>query len=404
MGMKEVDIDFRRMLAFSLWIELGGVQTADDAGYRGTGFRQTILMYGTDPHVAYVFQWSTDERPIPNSDNSKSRFFSGVQATIIMHSYSQSSRVELPLGSKVLSVIESSFRVRTFRITAELSDGTIVSYFKKGATGAKGAKMMEGTFASEQALYNAIPQHVPKPLAWGAYYTQPDTYFYICEFIEMLDDVPSARQWAGAVAALHSASMGKSPTGQFGFPLATHLANVPVDNKWNPSWEKFWAQQMKSLLDAEEALHGADEEFTQLKERYFRKVIPRLLSPLETNGRSIQPCIIHSDLWPGNIKPKVEGDDVCMFDGCSYWGHNEADLGVIPASEPEEDFDDRNALYALKYHVLLSIIDAPIAEETAAGEDTSVAEKTVVVEETAIEEKTAVVEKASIVGGILPKI
>lgn len=53
--------------------------------------------------------------------------------------------------------------------------------------------MMEGTFAAEQALYNAIPQHVPKPLAWGAYCTQPDTYFYICEFIEMLDDVPSAR-------------------------------------------------------------------------------------------------------------------------------------------------------------------------------------------------------------------
>lgn len=149
--------------------------------------------------------------------------------------------------------------------------------------------------------------------------------------------------------------MGKSPTGQFGFPLATHLADVPVDNKWNPSWEKFWAQQMKSLLDAEAALHGADDEFTQLKEIYFSKVIPRLLSPLETNGRSIQPCIIHSDLWPGNIKLKVEGEDVCMFDGCSYWEHNEADLGVcrnpryrlgksyieeyfkvIPASEPGE--------------------------------------------------------------------
>ncbi|KFY93442.1 hypothetical protein V500_03703 [Pseudogymnoascus sp. VKM F-4518 (FW-2643)] len=353
---------------------------------------------------------------------------------------------KLPPGSKVLSVTESSFRVRTVRITAELPDGTIVSYFKKGATGAKGAKMMEGTFAAEQALYNAIPQHVPKPLAWGAYCTQPDTYFYICEFIEMLDDVPSARQWAGAVAALHSASMGKSPTGQFGFPLATHLADVLVDNKWNLSWEKFWAQQMKSLLDAEEALHGADEEFTQLKEIYFSKVIPRLLSPLETNGRSIQPCIIHSDLWPGDIKPKVEGDDVCMFDGCSYWGHNEADLGVcrnppialeksyikeylkvIPASEPEEDFDDRNALYALKYHVLLSIMykkepryrgiamdemkwlvekfsDAPIAEETAAGEDTSVVEKTAVVGETVVEQKTAVVEKTAIVGGILPKI
>jgi hypothetical protein len=28
----------------------------------------------------------------------------------------------------------------------------------------------------------------------------------------------------------------------------------------------------------------------------------------------------------------------------------------VPASEPEADFEQRNALYAMKYHVLLSIM------------------------------------------------
>lgn len=57
---------------------------------------------------------------------------------------------------------------------------------------------------------------------------------------------------------------------------------------------------------------------------------------------------------------------VVLFDSCAYWGHNEADLGtwraarygmgrpffaeyhkLMDVSEPKEDWDDRNALYAL---------------------------------------------------------
>ena len=183
--------------------------------------------------------------------------------------------------------------------------------------------MMEGTFAAENALYSAIPTHVPKPLAWGSYKSQPDMHFYICDFVDMLDDVPSAGQWAETVATLHLNSMGKSPEGKFGFRVTTHLANVPMNNTWNASWEVFWTQQMRSMLEQEETLHGPSEEFSLLKSALFSKVIPRLLRPLETGNRSIKPCLIHSDLWPGNIKPKVHTDDLCMFDGCAYWGHNE---------------------------------------------------------------------------------
>lgn len=196
----------------------------------------------------------------------------------------------------------------------------------KGASGDIGYKMMKGAFEAEKALYEFIPEHVPRPIAYGTYKSQPDTHFYLCEFIEMLDDVPSPRGWATAVAKLHSRSMGKSPCDQFGFPVNTHLANVPVDNTWNPSWEVFFSQQMRSLLDQEEALRGPDAEFTQLKHAFFNDVIPRFLRPLETDGRSISPCLIHSDLWPGNIKTRLDSDAVCMFDACAYWGHNEGQL------------------------------------------------------------------------------
>ncbi|MCJ1234324.1 hypothetical protein MMC14_002283 [Varicellaria rhodocarpa] len=132
---------------------------------------------------------------------------------------------------------------------------------------------------------------------------------------------------------------------------------------------------MRSLFEQEETLRDVDKDFSNPKADLYKNVIPRLLRPLETGGRSVKPCLIHSDLWPGNVKPNAHDDKLCIFDACTYWGHNEADLGIcrnlryrlgkqyreeyvkhVQESEPKEDFEDRNALYALKFHVLLSIM------------------------------------------------
>ncbi|KMP02587.1 hypothetical protein CISG_04219 [Coccidioides immitis RMSCC 3703] len=238
---------------------------------------------------------------------------------------------------------------------------------------------MAGTFEAETALHAIIPNHVPKPTAWGTYKTQSDIHFYLCEFVEMSDRLPSCRQWAEATSQLHVRSAGKCPQGRskFGFHITTHLANIPIDNSWHDSWESFWAWQMKSLLKHEERIRGPNHEFSRLKQSFFDKVIPRLLRPLEARGRRINACLIHSDLWPGNVMHKAEVRDLVMFDSCPYWGHNEADLAVcrnpryrlgkayveayrrcMPEfpSHPTEDFEDRNALYAMKFHILLSIL------------------------------------------------
>ncbi|EAQ90262.1 hypothetical protein CHGG_02197 [Chaetomium globosum CBS 148.51] len=191
----------------------------------------------------------------------------------------------------------------------------------------------------------------------------------------MQDEIPSANDWAAAVSELHLASKGKSPTRQFGFHVTTHLANVPINNTWNPSREAFWAQQMKSLFDREESVNGHDAALAELKAAYFEKAISRYLRPLESEGRSVTPCLLHSDLWPGNIKPRTARNELCLFDACAYWGHNEADPAIcynpryklgqpaleaysnlVAHSDPGIDFYDRNALYAMKYHVLLSIM------------------------------------------------
>ncbi|KAI1821719.1 Fructosamine kinase-domain-containing protein [Xylaria intraflava] len=287
----------------------------------------------------------------------------------------------LPRDCVVMSVEPSghSSWVATVKIDVKLANEARRTYFKKGASGQVGYNMMKGSFEGEAALHEFIPEHVPRPIAYGSYSSRPDTYFYISEFVDMLDSIPSPRAWAGAIANLHRRSMGRSPTGMFGFQSTTHLANVPVDNTWNSSWEVLWTQQMKSLLHQEEVVRGPDPELTRLKDTFLTQVIPRYIRPLETEGRSISPCLIHSDLWPGNIKPRSHDHGVAVFDPCAYWGHNEADLAIcynpryrlgrtyldqyyktslLQPSEPRNDFEYRHAVYAMKYHVLLSIMYA----------------------------------------------
>ncbi|SPN99772.1 related to antibiotic resistance protein [Cephalotrichum gorgonifer] len=197
-----------------------------------------------------------------------------------------------------------------------------------GAPGIDGERMIRGSFEAEKAIYSFIPDHVPHPIAWGTFADDADTHFYMCDFVDMRDDLPSLRGWAEAVSTLHLNSMGKSPTGQFGFHVTTHLANVPVNNAWNPSWTAFWTQQMEGLFDQEANAHeDRDVELDALKTAFLEVAIPRYLGPLESGARSVKPCLIHSDLWPGNVKPRSATGELCLFDACAYWGHNEADLG-----------------------------------------------------------------------------
>lgn len=180
----------------------------------------------------------------------------------------------------------------------------------------------------------------------------------------MKDEVLEPRDFVSIISHIHRESMGKST--KYGFQVATYLANIPNDNTWQDTWEAWFTQAMKQMLTVEERSHGKNDELEMLKEALYAKVIPRLLRPLETEGRSIQPCLLHSDLWPGNCMPDANTGETMIFDSCAFWGHSEADLGswrasrynmgkpffkeyqgVMGKSEPKDDWDDRNILYAM---------------------------------------------------------
>ena len=182
----------------------------------------------------------------------------------------------------------------------------------------------------------------------------------------MVEELPDVDKFVSIVADYHKRSSGKSPGDKWGFHTEIGLPFVQHDNDYQDTWEALFTNMMRKMLDEEERVHGPDEELQKLKGDLFEKVIPRLLRPMETAGRSLSPCLIHTDLWPGNILPDVDTDRLMIYDSRAMWGHNECDLGTwraarftlgtpyiteyqakMGASEPEEDWDDRHLLYAL---------------------------------------------------------
>jgi protein-ribulosamine 3-kinase len=186
-------------------------------------------------------------------------------------------------------------------------------------------------------LYNVMPEVAIKPLAWGPCASEPDLYFFLNEFHTMVNRTyePSyVESFCATLAELHrkSADMRQmqsiepTPEGNYGFNVPTHFGMLPQDNRWCETWEEFYIQGMTNILAFEEKTQGPSDELDFLATRLIQKVIPRLLRPLETEGRRIRPSLLHGDFQPKNVQTDLETGRLVMFDAGAFWGHNECAL------------------------------------------------------------------------------
>lgn len=185
---------------------------------------------------------------------------------------------------------------------------------------------MKAHYESESNLYRFIPDNVPPPIAFDTYHSDPDRHFYLMEFVDMMDgQLPGPEPFMGTIASLHQGSAEKSPTGMFGFPIDTKFAHLATPNCWDASWGSWWRKNMEMVFKREVHERGArSQEEDDLVSFYLEKAIPRYIRPLESDGRSVQPTLLHTDLWPGNVKFKRDSETICIFDANALWGHNES--------------------------------------------------------------------------------
>ncbi|KAI0870235.1 Fructosamine kinase-domain-containing protein [Hypoxylon argillaceum] len=212
----------------------------------------------------------------------------------------------------------------------------------KVSRGHHGLEALKGEYESTSAIYAITPDFCPRPVAWGTFKTDKDSHLYICKFYEFTDGLPNPTMFCANLAKFHSSHT--SPTGKFGFHIVTYNGDLPQDNTWSDSWEAFFENGFSYVLNIREA---------------------------QTSGNTIQPSLVHGDLWCGNAAIADEDtEEGIVFDPSSFWGHNEYEFGNwrpernkftrkyfnayhshIPKSAPEDDYDDRNALYAMRFNL-----------------------------------------------------
>ena len=111
----------------------------------------------------------------------------------------------------------------------------------------------------------------------------------------MSDDLPDPIRLGRQLAELHRKSI--SPTGKFGFHVPTYDRRLPQVVDWDSSWASFFGKMLLGTLQLDIEVNSPWKELEEVVGRTVKEVIPILLGNLETEGRSLKPCLIHGDLW-----------------------------------------------------------------------------------------------------------
>jgi fructosamine-3-kinase len=235
----------------------------------------------------------------------------------------------LPQGRNFVSV--EHFRTSAWTITGKVTalgpDKSEEYYFVKIAYGDTGRIMLGGEYESSKIIHDTMPDFIPQPIGFGRYRAPgPKTYFYLAEFVDMdVTTAPDPAEFTSRLAQLHKLS--KSPTGKFGFAVPTCDGDRAHVVDWQESWAVFYRNLFLGVCELDLKRNGPWPEYERAIEQVASKVIPRLLEPLQANGRELKPCIIHGDLWEGNMGINMETGDSILFDAGSYFAHNEMELG-----------------------------------------------------------------------------
>ncbi|RDW57003.1 hypothetical protein BP6252_13921 [Coleophoma cylindrospora] len=274
----------------------------------------------------------------------------------------------LPPGSTIVEFGPhgTAYWTKTLEIKAIQASGTPLKYFLKVNHTHAGGQVLEGEFASLEAIHRLLPDFVPKPIAQGSYASDPDVHFLLMEFLDLRGDVPDVDSLPAKLAEMHL--KGTSPNGKFGFHLHTGPAFLQgkygQSITWSSSWEALFTSMYIPVFHWEQSMHGKDDEMQTLFKSMIEKVIPRLLRPLETGKNKIRPCLLHGDLWDGNTGTDASTESPLIFDPASFYGHNEYDLAPwnlprhkiyrpyireyqrhFERADPKEDYEDRLLLY-----------------------------------------------------------
>nr|ODN91315.1 fructosamine kinase [Cryptococcus depauperatus CBS 7841] len=185
-------------------------------------------------------------------------------------------------------------------------------------------KQMRGEIAGLLAMSVTSKDLVPKLLGFevdstGKQATMVSQYFDLSSAKEEHIQRDLGRKVANMHSIPPTGTEGYS--GDYGFAVPTHCGATEQDNTWETNWEVFFRDRRLGYLIRK----IDDKQLTDLWEELRAKAVPLLLGSFHPPP---QPVILHGDLWSGNAGYDKITCQAVIFDPASYYGHNEADLGI----------------------------------------------------------------------------
>ncbi|CAM8981412.1 unnamed protein product [Rhodiola kirilowii] len=231
-------------------------------------------------------------------------------------------------------------------------DTDVGSFFVK-TNRSIGPSMFEGEALGLRLMYETGTISVPKPFKVGPLPTGGS--YIIMEFIEFGSSRGDQSVLGRKLAEMHKA--GKSDKG-FGFDVDNTIGSTPQINKWTSDWVEFFGEhrlgyQLKLARD-----QYGDSNIFEKGQRLIKNLAPLF------EDVAVESCLLHGDLWSGNISSNKKGEPLILDPAC-YYGHSEAEFGMswcagfggsfyssyFEVMPKQPGFEKRRDLYML-YHYL----------------------------------------------------
>ncbi|KIX09814.1 uncharacterized protein Z518_00895 [Rhinocladiella mackenziei CBS 650.93] len=191
------------------------------------------------------------------------------------------------------------------------------------------------------------------------------------DFVPIDHTLPTPTDLCVKIAAVHRHSISPKE-GAFGFPILSYHGPFSQLVEWDSDWSRFFARMLSHLFDTVTKLHGPWDDHCQADfRRLIDHTVPHLLGPLQSNGRTLKPCLVHGNLSASTMGVNLETGEPILFSPSPFYAHNEYDLGgwrrktgslswpyfreyrkYFPPSEPSEEWDDRLQLYSVKFNLM----------------------------------------------------
>lgn len=178
--------------------------------------------------------------------------------------------------------------------------------------------MFEGEANGLSAMFATHTIRVPEVLHYAPLSNVQGSYI-IMEALE-LSPVYDQYELGRGLAQMHLSDpvLPEAQQGKFGFSVDNTIGATPQPNGWMDNWIAFFRERRlkhQLLLTGDSSLIGNGS-----------RLCLRLHELFDDVKGDIRPCLLHGDLWSGNISG--EGSTPVIFDPACYYGHHEAEFGM----------------------------------------------------------------------------